>query len=58
MSKAEFARKMEEREKGGTEKKDSAPGGAQYSKDFKIALAAMMSEEDFKTIESQFMQGK
>ena len=58
LNKADFARKMEEREKGGTEKKDSAPGGAQYSKDFKIALAAMMSAEDFKAIKSQFMQGK
>ena len=58
LNKADFARKMEEREKGGTEKKGSAPGGAQYSKDFKIALAAMMSAEDFKAIESQFMQGK
>ena len=49
---------MEEREKGGTEKKGSAPGGAQYSKDFRVALAAMMSAEDFKAIESQFMQGE
>eukprot|EP00957_Ditylum_brightwellii_P010736 813487-Ditylum_brightwellii.AAC.1 len=47
--KEKMRKKKEEKESKGSEKK------YQPSKDFKIALSAMLSDEDFKMLDSQFL---
>ena len=56
LNKADFAKKMEEKKAGDGENNSSTSNGS-MPKDFKIALAAMTSPEDFKFLESKFLQG-
>jgi hypothetical protein len=62
LNKAEFAKKMKESQKEGGrfestngKNKENGPG-YNTSNDFKIALAAMCSEEDYQILEKQFFQ--
>ena len=60
LNKAEFAKKMQESQTKGGKAEYTGEGkseGGKLSKpsnEFKIALAAMCSEEDYKTLEQQF----
>ena len=56
LNKADFAKKME-KEKGGSGNSSQNANNTSVSKDFKIALAAMTSAEDFNSLKSQFYPG-
>ena len=56
LNKAEYAAKNGGGRKN--EKKEEKPQNLPVSEDFKIALAAMTSTEDFETLKNQFFQGK
>ena len=62
LNKSEFAKKMQESQKEGgrsessNEKNKENGPGYNTSNDFKIALAAMCSEEDYQILEKQFFQ--
>ena len=62
LNKADFAAKMKETKENKessnpSNNSNSAGKGNSISNDFKIALAAMCSSEDYKTLEDQFFQG-
>ena len=63
LNKADFARKMQDSQEKGDkneqsrEKKGEKDQIRNPSSEFKIALAAMCSEEDYKTLEGQFFSG-
>ena len=57
LNKADFAKKME-KEKSGSDNSSKNTTNSSISKDFKIALAAMTSAEDFALLKSQFFPGK
>ena len=59
LNKADFASKMKaaKESKGNSEDSSDKKKENGLSNDFKIALAAMCSSEDYKTLESQFFQG-
>ena len=60
LNKAEFAKKISDAQKEGTnnekfgERKSQNNTSGKTSNEFKIALAAMCSEEDYKLLENQF----
>ena len=60
MSKSEYAEFMDGKRKGkGKEDRDKNKSGKQrISKDFRIALAALTTAEDFASLEDQFFAGK
>ena len=51
MNKAEY-QEFKRKEKQGTETGDSKD--SKFSNDFKVALAAITTDEDYKALESQF----
>ena len=53
MNKADYAKKMQDL-KG---KSSTGQKATEVSNDFKIALAAVCSEEDYAAIDKQFFQG-
>ena len=63
MNKAEFAKKMQEsqqkeaKNQSGSERKSESVSDGKPSNEFKIALAAMCSEEDYQFLEKQFFSG-
>ena len=60
MSKSEYAEFMDGKRKGkDKEDRDKNKSGKQrISKDFRIALAALTTAEDFASLEDQFFAGK
>ena len=59
LNKAEYAKKMQEKGDGANSSSDSSSGSSstKVSEDFKIALQAMTSSDDFKMLEKQFLSG-
>ena len=57
LDKADFAKKME-KEKGTSGNSGQGANKISMSKDFKIALAAMTSADDYKSLMSQFSSEK
>ena len=59
LNKTDFATMMkskkEDKEGSGNKTDGATQGDKDFSKDFKIALAAMTSEDDFETLREQFM---
>ena len=58
LNKADFAAKMNDSKnvsEGGATRQPESKGA--INNDFKIALAAMCSSDDYKTLEQQFFQG-
>ena len=57
LDKADYAKKMEEK-KGTSGNSGQGTNNVSMSKDFKIALAAMTSADDYKSLMSQFSSEK
>ena len=57
VNRAEYAARNGGRKKGEQAEKSKHNGNAGVSEDFKIALAAMTSNQDFETLKSQFFPG-
>ena len=55
LGKAEFAAKQRQKNNGENENENKKMSA---TKDFRIALTALTSEEDFAALESQFFQSK
>ena len=58
LNKADYAKMMNEKRQNGQSKDSGDVKKPKYSEDFKIALAAMTSTDDYKTLTSQFFQEK
>ena len=59
LSKAEYAEMMADKRDGkGKTKAEGPSNGSKFSNDFRIALAALTTPDDFAALESQFMSGK
>ena len=58
MNKAEFAEMMKRKKMSKEKEEQPENGKVKVSKDFKIALAALTTAEDFQLLEEQFFSSK